>query len=121
MSQLTAQEVFDTVVNGLRAQGRKSVDADGTCMYRNDNGTKCAAGLLMLDEEYSDRMEGTSIDAILAGTEGLGCPSLHERLSPHSKLIVELQKIHDGHFAQHWEDAFRGLAMQFSLKYTEPS
>ena len=46
---VTKQEVFDTVVNGIIAQGGPSIGpADlmlciGICRYRSDNGRKCAA------------------------------------------------------------------------------
>lgn len=62
----TKQETFDTVVRKLKAQGCKSLgepDEHGQrfCRYRGEGGVACAAGCLIPDAKYDERMEGVSI------------------------------------------------------------
>jgi hypothetical protein len=37
----SSQEVFDTVVNHLRAQGKQALNAKGVCAYRTPDGLVC--------------------------------------------------------------------------------
>jgi len=53
----TLQEVFDIVSTHLLKQGRKSVNISNRCVYRNENGMKCAAGALIPDDEYKPELE----------------------------------------------------------------
>lgn len=58
------QQMFDHVLQALRAQGHASValyaggsSAKYVCVYRGPNGDKCAAGHLIPDELYDPRMD----------------------------------------------------------------
>lgn len=69
---LTAQELYDRALFGIRRQEYES------CRYRGDNGLKCTLGHAIDDEEYQPSMEGaTAIDLLekemvrLAGEHGL--------------------------------------------------
>lgn len=56
----TAQRTFDTIVQHLRQQNRKSTNQHGDCLYRakaGDNQLSCAAGCLIPDEYYREWME----------------------------------------------------------------
>jgi hypothetical protein len=126
---MTPQEVFDKVVFGLRAQGRKSErkdEMDGTtvCLYRGPENTKCAAGLLIEDFEYADIMEGTNIKGLLEdwSTDHSNpiAESLSLRLVPHLELIVRLQTIHDISEVKYWEQEFSRVADDFNLVYIAP-
>ena len=109
---MEAQEVFNTVVTHLRSQGRKSTDHEG-CLYRGPNGTSCAVGCLITDEEYSPRMERTNVQALLARDE---TPvSLKDRLLPHMDLLINLQSVHDDYTAEQWEKRLEIVAQQKSL------
>lgn len=57
----TEQEVFDYVVRFLRRQGRQAM-FDGCCVYRAEDGAKCAAGCLIPDSEYGLEFETGSLD-----------------------------------------------------------
>ena len=66
LPQATAQEVFDQVAKHLLTQMKKSVakraaesasDSKDYCMYRGFDGTKCAAGCLISDDEYKPEFE----------------------------------------------------------------
>jgi hypothetical protein len=53
------QQIFNTVYLGLAKQGKRafsnsdSAPAGGSCQYRTIDGLKCAAGMLMTDEEFA--------------------------------------------------------------------
>lgn len=53
---MTKQEYFDLLVATSKAGGFPSVDDEG-CVYRGENGRKCAVGLLIPDEKYVPSME----------------------------------------------------------------
>jgi len=82
----TLQEVFDIVSNHLLTQGKMSVGIDGFCAYRGENGMKCAAGVLIPDDQYKPAMEG--IRWVYLVNRGL-----IENKFKHE--IGELQNIHD--------------------------
>lgn len=55
---MTDIELVTKVFDGLIEQGGCSTDAGGACMYRSPDGRKCAAGLLIRDEDYQQKFEG---------------------------------------------------------------
>lgn len=68
------------VNNGPRSM---RIDRPNCCVYRGKDGAKCAAGLLIPDQEYNSSMEGKAIAYLI------GVPSKALR------LISELQLWHD--------------------------
>jgi hypothetical protein len=54
------QYVFDTSVNGVLTQGKKS-SVFGECVYRSESGCKCAVGHLIKDDEYDSTIEGKNV------------------------------------------------------------
>lgn len=44
------QAIFDRVAAALIAQGRKSADGTGTCLYRGPDGLRCGVGHIMSDD-----------------------------------------------------------------------
>jgi hypothetical protein len=113
---MLAQEIFDTVVNHLRKQGRRALGSDNTCLYRAPNGDRCAAGCLVRDEEYQPWMEVRSIVSILEDTKSPS--SLKNRLLEHKSLIASLQNIHDAYPVELWENDFVFIAECHKLIYT---
>jgi hypothetical protein len=123
---MTPQKVFDKVVLGLRAQGCKSEMGD-LCRYRGPEGTKCAAGLLIKNSEYSAGMETHNIKGIIRSSAAeqrkiseASIQPLIERLKPHIDLIFALQCAHDFVDVENWETEFRRIADAFKLTYTAP-
>ena len=125
---MTAQEIFDTVLAHLRAQGVASV-GDGpigclTCMYRTPSGLMCAVGCLIPDEIYTPDMEGEDayyvvrrylIPAGLIGDES-------------DPLLADLQWAHDTRMPREpaqsladWEQHMSAIASRHGLIYTPPS
>lgn len=112
------QELFDTMVTHLRAQGVKaSYQADdGTtmCLYRAEGGRKCAVGCLIADEHYEEFMENTTPNAtpVMNALES----SLGYKLTDHElEFLEEMQTVHDAHDVNAWELCFDRIANEFGL------
>lgn len=41
-AKLYKQDIFDKVLYSMRKQGKRSVNKEGVCAYRGDEGAKCA-------------------------------------------------------------------------------
>lgn len=113
---MTRQEVFDKVVAHLRAQGRKAVNERGDCVYHAPDGTKCAAGCLILDEHYREDFEDKSSahPDVARALRNSGVPE------DASTLVRDLQRIHDSFDLEEWEDRLAGTASLFDLTYSAP-
>lgn len=93
---LSAQAVFDRVVEGLYRQGAFSIVfmvtkaglASG-CAYRID-GRRCAAGLLIEPGEYSTKYENLTVAKIVAAR-----PDAPAAWRAHTGLVSRLQWAHD--------------------------
>lgn len=110
ISTATEQEIFDQAKNHLLTQKEKAqLTPSSTCRYRllNANGKmlKCAAGCLISDDEYSEDMEYHSWNALQ------GIPK------EHSKLITELQQVHDINNVDDWKSELRHIARVHKLVF----
>lgn len=120
--KLTAQEVFTQVSSHLLKQKRKAINEHG-CAYRGEDGTTCAAGCMIRDDEYKPVMEMWGIEAMLDATplNMLGgpnpryVPSLIARLKEHSALLMALQNVHDRFLPHEWAESLRRVARDFKL------
>ncbi len=117
LPQATAQEVFDQVAKHLLTQMKKSVakraaesasDSKDYCMYRGFDGTKCAAGCLISDDEYKLEFENHNWSHLF-GTKYL-VPK------EHGHLIMKLQNIHDCYEPEDWRVKLNNLAEESDLK-----
>ena len=114
LPQATAQEVYSQVRKHLLTQRKRSqrprdfAEGKGAlCMYHHPDGTKCAAGCLIGDEEYSADMEmGTWGGLVLKGKVP----------NSHKQLISRLQNIHDMYYVEDWRVALDSLAQEFGLR-----
>lgn len=114
LSEATAQEVYSQVRNHLLTQGRKSerwckdeqLRNIAICVYHSEDGTRCAAGCLVADEEYSESFEGDS----WAGLVRRGWVP-----DTHSALIERLQMIHDSFPPADWLFSLDYLAQESDL------
>ena len=111
---LSDQELFDKVVNHLRAQGCKALE-NNQCKYRTSSGLKCAADCLIPDDMYKPSMEGINIIRVVENN-----PNLKYVIS-NPRLIIRLQYIHDWIEVMNWEESFKGVAIEFGLVYTPPA
>jgi hypothetical protein len=110
------QEIFGKIVNHLRKQNQKCMDDEGQCLYRNNKGLKCAAGILIDDDEYVPDME-LKLFKDLIGKFKLKYNYIGEQIS----LINYLQMIHDETSIDRWERGFKNCAAQYKLKYAPPA
>lgn len=105
---LDKQQMFDTVVKHLLAQGERSVaiiNYENRCMYRFE-GLKCAVGCLIPDDLYIPEMEGLNVAGLLDKY-----PALKESI-PHQNLALELQYVHDEVPVDKW----RGELVRIAVK-----
>lgn len=108
LPQATAQEVFDQVAKHLLTQGKKSISENNQfCMYRGFNGTKCAAGCLISDDEYRPEFE------IKTWTELVNEYAVSKN---HCLLIMKLQSVHDVDNIEDWKSILNKLAEESDLK-----
>ena len=106
---MTNQEVFDKVATHLLTQNKKAIcPIDGRCKYRTSEGLKCAAGIMISDDEYSPEMENRGISNLIA---------VHklEKLAPFYKLLHKLQCIHDVAGVADWRNELRMTAQIHNL------
>lgn len=112
----TKQETFNIVVQHLRAQKVRSTTepqrlGGGGCLYRGPNGTKCAIGALIRDEDYSSEMEGKT------PREGIVREALTKAGYAEVGMIFlrDLQIIHDTVWPHDWEVALLEFAKDNNL------
>lgn len=107
LSQATAQEVFDQIVNHLLTQNKQCENNESKCMYRSGN-LKCAAGCLIADDEYNSDMEGHSWYSLV-----------YNEIVPetHRDLINSLQDIHDIWKPDIWKSKLKEFAINYELEW----
>ncbi len=127
----TKQEVFNTVVRGLRKQDAPSIGATAPglpdvqlgngCAYRGKGGRRCAVGMLIPDDEYHVSMEGQNV-ALIAESS----PTIHDiMVDVGEKFLCHLQNVHDdcmrveGVFNDMVANSFRAIARDNGLEYPE--
>lgn len=145
---MTAQQVFDKVLAGMRQQGAPSyyLDSKGNpgCRYRSTiDGVvrKCAAGLLLDDALYDPEFEGTAVDVHETGEASGGEERMLENAMIGSgvpreclRLVRDMQGEHDvlaydlvwGHiedqdFLPEFEVRMMKIASADGLEYTQPT
>lgn len=129
------QETFDTVAKHLLTQKVRSFKQEagssdpyeGLCMYRGPDGTKCAAGCLIPDEDYKPEWEGAIVSHKLpAPTIANSEPTSNYRssialsacisgLGHDVTLVRRLQMIHDQRLPEQWKAALARLASDDGL------
>ena len=118
---MNKQEIFDTVLFGLRKQGHASKSGEGHCSYRGKDGAMCAAGLLIKDKHYSPQIEGDMVEDPLVQSVLLesGVSACHIEFVSHLQTAHDHELDEDGMAT--WEDEMRSIAAAYSLVYTEPT
>jgi hypothetical protein len=113
---MSRQQIFDTVKNGLLAQGKKSTNENKyCCQYRGIGNTKCAVGFLIPDSMYTKDMEVTcfSMNPIKGALEvTLNRPMTWE----DERLINDLLNVHDIHGPDLWPYELRKVASMHGLR-----
>ncbi len=95
---MTAQEIFDKVINHLLHQGGPALDYnyddDPKCRYRSNNGRQCAVGCLIPDNQYDPLMEGMGVIVTSPPSDPLNY-WIAKYYEPHRHLLGALQSLHD--------------------------
>ena len=121
-ADLNKQEAFDTMLAQIRKQGRPALSLGGLCSYRGNDGTKCAVGALIPDDQYNRMMEGQGATALV----GYG-PS---RASTITFLAQAQMLLHDSAYTNSViknkdfltlvEEGAQQFAKFYNLTYTQP-
>lgn len=94
------QAIFNTVWNHFIAEGNPpSISAEGRCRYRTEDGKKCAIGILIPDELYSEALEGSSAKGICDFADIRAALDVHD--STDINYLNQIQFAHDGAAADH--------------------
>ena len=98
-------------------QGEKAERSDGLCVYRTDDGKKCAVGCLIPDNLYDSAFEQTSVAALMDRTLAKHFPEelIVELEEVGLDLLSMLQKMHDDMEPEDWYGAMRMLAWKEGL------
>ncbi len=147
---MTLQEIFDTGLAHVRAQGLPSMKAPtsaneaSTCAYRGEGGRKCIVGCFIPDDVYDPAWDIPDIGVTIGG--GTGVAQLSRRSaafrdflrgvsdSPdRPDFLSALQACHDGAatdmcgdedtkgFLRAFENRMAALARAFDLTYKGPA
>lgn len=111
LPEATEQEVFDYVATHLLTQNQKAQTPNGSCRYRVD-GLSCAAGCLIADEEYDEKVMEERSWGLLWSKERVP--------STHSELISKLQRVHDQEPVSMWRACLVNIAYLHNLNPTIP-
>jgi hypothetical protein len=93
---LTPVEILDKVSKHLLKQKAKSLGDEGQCAYRGDGGLRCAIGVLIKDEHYSERLEGLRVSSAPVMRALVASGVVSSGSSESLLLLSSLQSIHDG-------------------------
>lgn len=110
----TLQEIFDIVSIHLMKQYETSFLKGKTCAYRGDRGLKCAAGILIPNNEYKPEFEKKTWHTLTA--EGF----VENKFSDE---IRQLQIIHDFECCRNWCYKLTEFAKKHNLQvnFSEPN
>jgi len=86
------REIFGHVMDLLIQQNAKSQDAEGRCLYRGDEGRKCAVGLIM--DEYNPLDENEGVRLIVEAN--------YANATSKITLLEVLQAVHDLQLPEEW-------------------
>lgn len=96
---MTNFEAFTTVKEHLLKQGKKALN-NNKCMYRGDNGLKCAVGCLITDDEYYVGMEHKAVCDI---------NQIDSLCWLDEDMLDSLQEIHDNMEVDEWESELNDM------------
>lgn len=101
-------EALIEIVPPLLKQGCPSHDESGACMYRGQNGTKCAVGHAIADAAYHPGIENELVtDHKVHDCLVKSGFNMDQQLE---QMFLECQEIHDQTNPDLWRDEFIALA-----------
>lgn len=110
----TDQEVFDEVAHHLLTQNEQAQDANGHCMYRDEeNGYACAIGCCIPEELYSSNMEEKNVGELLSEHYDVMDQIFGREVDIY--LLKKLQHVHDDVSICFWHNTLVTIADDFEL------
>lgn len=125
------QELFDRVKTHLLKQMKKSDGerfdtAEIGCLYRTEDGLKCAIGCLIPDDKYDPIIEGFVLDQNVFDTDNDVLEPSELRLKEilmgvgieegNLELLADLQDTHDMYEPREWEQTLVNVALEYALE-----
>lgn len=90
---MNKQEIFDECLNKMRAQGKPGMHATKTCAYLAKDGSKCAIGILLTQEQLE------KVKDYVCSVTALPKEILQERFGDldvkERRFLADLQHAHD--------------------------
>jgi hypothetical protein len=120
MTNQTEITIYNIVRNHLLTQMVQSISGpQKACKYRGDKGCKCAIGVLIKDEFYSDTLEGCSSNSekVQKALKNSGYNFDECSLG----FLSELQFIHDLHDPNKWKELLDNFAATHNIITTPVS
>ncbi len=109
---ISKQITFDSIVNGLRKQNARCVSKSGHCLFRNEEGLRCAVGQLIEENEYNPDFDDPKKDK--------GGFNFVRDKGHNESLLTSLMLCHDKEQVKDWERRFKEIAEHHNLIYGEP-
>jgi hypothetical protein len=101
---LTLQQIFDQTLEKLNVLGRRRSYADGVCLYRGPEGSKCAVGVWITDDMYNPEWERNGVvwlsnsrPDFVEVMESVGIDLKNDKVV---RLLSALQDFHDSYMGQ---------------------
>ena len=115
---LSCQQIYNKVAKHLLTQNERSVDGDGCCMYRGNNGLKCAIGCLIKNDYYDCEKEGNTVDEIRVMLYNSDVIAENSSTKNYNKILLmgDLQDVHDNNEPEEWKEELKKVAKQHCLK-----
>lgn len=118
------QEIFDKVAIHLLTQNKKSIRTeDQVCVYRAEDGCKCAAGVLIPEDKYDHSMEDIAWPDsehrakynLSNGSHGIKLVAEVALEIRNFDLVRNLQLMHDTYQISDWKYELELIAKKFLL------
>lgn len=131
ITPLTAQQVFDAALFGIRTQGYvKSYRVSRGCAYRGEHGLKCGIGHAIPDACYNPLFDSSSHSTIIGELldnsrkqfdvlrrlfGGVPVYVLEDIQAAHDEMLATYPSEDD---KQRWEQRMEDIAVAYGLTYT---
>ena len=120
------QQIYDEMMDKMRAQGKKATDSYGMCQYQTPEGLHCVVGCMLPDSLLSGReddMRGKSVGFLPADILDYLTETLAEGDREALNFYRHCQMAHDNgavdaKWARAFEQNMQNVALIFDLTYT---
>lgn len=123
LKKSSLQRIYEYALKHVRKQGKPAMNGNG-CVYRACDGSQCAVGALLTDEQIATAGIGNG-NSVAGHPEKFKALIGADRTGEKLRLLKALQGAHDN--ANHGEDflrdfewAMQDTAKKFGLRYAEP-